>query len=60
MGEHLLKILLSELATARIVYARCKAAVEATLDTIAVMDDGKCPGRVTPSSRPCGAICRAG
>lgn len=44
MGEHLLRILLSELSTIRVRCAGCKTTVEIQTDAAGQLDNAKCPG----------------
>jgi arginine utilization protein RocB len=44
MGEHLLRVLLSELAFVRIRCANCRTAIEMAVEKIGELDNKKCPG----------------
>jgi hypothetical protein len=44
MGEHLLRILLKELDSARVRCAKCFTAVEMPITSIGKLDNEECPG----------------
>jgi hypothetical protein len=53
MGEHLLRVLLDELVSARIKCARepCKTSVEMSIGEIGKLDNAPCPGCQKPFGR---------
>jgi hypothetical protein len=44
MGEHIYRVLLSDLNKLRIICARCKTVLETDLGHLEIIEFGKCPG----------------
>src|SRR5258708_5058027 len=44
MGEHLLRVFLDELKSARVRCAKCGTAIEMSISTIGQLDNRECPG----------------